>query len=124
VQDNTLLILITILAAMPPTLMALAAYLVSTHSSAKADATNVKVDVVASKVEEVHTLTNRNFTEQKQEIAELRAQLQTAMDTAAIAELARVALAQEARRDQIEAKARAAQMAVGQADEKDVEKPR
>jgi hypothetical protein len=59
--------------------------------------TSTKVAAVGVAVAEVHQLTNRNFSEQKQEIADLRAQLATALQTAATSELARLALADAAR---------------------------
>jgi hypothetical protein len=59
--------------------------------------TSAKVAAVGTAVAEVHQLTNRNFTEQKQEIAELRAQLAAAAQIATSAELARVVLADAAK---------------------------
>jgi hypothetical protein len=120
VQDSTIVIII---AAIPSTLMALAAAISSMRNGQKVDATAVqmaRVDEKAdqtqiavmnttralsqnnAKLDEVHELTNRNFSAQTQKIAELeghvaelRAQLQAALTTAASAETTRVTLARE-----------------------------
>jgi curli biogenesis system outer membrane secretion channel CsgG len=122
-NDSTLIIIV---AAIPSTLMALAAAITSMRNGQKVDATaqaitavqaNVaQVDAKAdqtqiavmnttraiskgnAKLDEVHDLTNRNFSEQKQEIAELRAQLSAAVSSAVIAELTRTTLARETMR--------------------------
>jgi septal ring factor EnvC (AmiA/AmiB activator) len=120
VNDSTLIILI---AAIPTTLTALGAVIVSIRNGHKVDAVQTNVALVDAKadqtqiavmnttraisqnnakLDEVHELTNRNFSEQKQEIAELRghvtelrAQLQTALSTIASAETTRATLARE-----------------------------
>jgi hypothetical protein len=119
--DSTLLIIV---AAIPSTLMALAAAITSMRNGqkvdqaaaqvaqvdAKADQTQIAVMNTTralsqnnAKLEQVHELTNRNFSEQKQEIAELRghvaalqAQLQAALTSVALAETTRATLAREA----------------------------
>jgi uncharacterized protein Yka (UPF0111/DUF47 family) len=120
VQDSTIVIII---AAIPSTLMALAAAITSVRSGHKADATAQKVAQVDekadqtqiavmnttraltqnnTKLDEVHELTNRNYTAQAQRIAELeghvdelRGQLQAALRTLASAETTRDTLARE-----------------------------
>ena len=126
-NDSTLIIIV---AAIPSTLMALAAAITSLRNGHKVDAAAQQVGEVQAnvaqidekadqtqiavmnttralsqnnaKLEEVHQLTNRNFSEQKQEIAELRGhitelrgQLQAALTTAASAEQTRATLARE-----------------------------
>jgi hypothetical protein len=54
-----------------------------------------KAAVTGKKVDEVHTLTNRNFTVQKDEIVSLRAEITALTESAATAEKARSVLAAE-----------------------------
>jgi chromosome segregation ATPase len=126
-QDSTVVIIV---AAIPSTLTALAAAILSLRNGQKVDATAKQVTAVQAnvaqvdekadqtqiavmnttraisqsnaKLDEVHELTNRNFSAQTQKIAELeghvaelRAQLQTALSSAASAEATRATLARE-----------------------------
>jgi septal ring factor EnvC (AmiA/AmiB activator) len=126
-QDSTLVIII---AAIPSTLTALAAAILAVRNGQKVDAAAQQVTAIQAnvaqvdakadqtqiavmnttraigqnneKLDEVHELTNRNFTAQTQKIAELeghvaelRAQLQTAPTLAASVETTRATLARE-----------------------------
>ena len=84
--------IVVVIAAVPPTLAAFAALVTAVRTGRQ--------------VAEVHTLTNRNFSEQKQEIADLRAELErlkaklgAAATSAQTAENTRITLAAETKAD-------------------------
>jgi hypothetical protein len=82
-------ILIALIATIAPTTIALVGLIQTIITKQKQSETIVKL-------EQVHILTNRNFSEQKQEIALLRQEIDLLKGTAAAAEAARATLAREA----------------------------
>jgi len=82
-------IIIALIATIAPTMIAVIGLIQTLITKQKQVETIVKLD-------EVHTLTNRNFSEQKNEIALLRREIDLLKSTATAAEAARAALAREA----------------------------
>jgi len=91
-NDNTLVVII---AAIPPTLVALAAFIQSVRNNDNIKKSNVVQDGLLRKTEEIHVLTNRNFSEQKAEITRLQAEIDRLVKSAAVIEEVRAQLARE-----------------------------
>jgi hypothetical protein len=91
----TLFAVITVLAAVLPTLLALAALMQSLHNGSLAVTMALIIDDVSARIEGEYISTHLGFSEQKQEIAALRARLTTLSESADIAETARAARIRE-----------------------------